>query len=444
MTHLSKFQTLSDWLSHLETAHHKNIDLGLDRVSTVARRLKLIGDRSFDLISGPWLGEAKIITVAGTNGKGSCVAVLTQLLLSQGVSVGGFTSPHLMRFNERIAINNTPCSDQVIIQAFNSIEAARGDISLSYFEFSTLAALLVFKSHNVDYILLEVGLGGRLDSTNLVDTDLAIITSIDLDHTEWLGDSREAIGLEKAGIIRPNRPLVSVVNNPPSSLLTVYDQHSPSYVLNQHFTYRHTNQEEIELTLINHPNLNSTFEINGSPCPPTINLGSPRLPLPSVVAACVAALLVKCLPPPSNLNHVLSSVTLAGRREVRRVNTTEFILDVAHNPAAVKQLAQHFDSASPLTVILGIMKDKDMINIIQTLEQIAHEWYVCDLHDARAAKAKDIIALINKGKAKRFDSVSDACKEALAKQKSTVLVTGSFVTVAEAAHFIDKATMYGS
>ena len=198
--------TLSDWLERLQSQHPVEIDLGLERVSAVAQAMHLVP------------ASMPTLTVAGTNGKGSVVAVLSSVLLAGGLRVGSYTSPHLVSFNERICVNGSPVSDQDLLAAFNTIEAARGDISLTYFEVATLAALWIFREHKVDVQVLEVGLGGRLDAVNIIDADLTIITSIGLDHMDWLGDDRGLIAVEKAGVARPGRPCVVAEHDPPASL----------------------------------------------------------------------------------------------------------------------------------------------------------------------------------------------------------------------------------
>ena len=202
-----RFQTLDQWLAWQETAHRTAIDLGLERVGEVARRLGLTRP------------AAPVITIAGTNGKGSCVAYFEAIHQAAGRRVGAYTSPHLLRYNERVRVAGLPVTDEALCEAFARIDTARGDISLSYFEFGTLAALEVFRQQTVDVILLEVGLGGRLDAVNILDADLALITSIGLDHVEWLGEDRESIGREKAGIMRAGRPVVCGDREPPGAIL---------------------------------------------------------------------------------------------------------------------------------------------------------------------------------------------------------------------------------
>ena len=197
---------LSDWLDRLQSQHPVEIDLGLERVAQVAGRLDLLRP------------EAKTFTVAGTNGKGSVVEVLSSLLAASGLTVGAYTSPHLLRFNERIRISGNEASDRDIVRAFEAIEDARRNVSLTYFEVATLAAMWLFREQGVDAQVLEVGLGGRLDAVNIVDADVAVVTSIGMDHTDWLGDDRGQIAIEKAGIARPARPCVVADLDPPDTL----------------------------------------------------------------------------------------------------------------------------------------------------------------------------------------------------------------------------------
>ncbi len=211
-------KNLQEWLSWQESLHFSAIDLGLDRIRQVATNLGLLQP------------ECPVITVAGTNGKGSTVALLSSLLNEAGYRVGAYISPHILRYNERIAFNGQPADDDFICDAFAAIDAARGDVSLTYFEFGTLAAMWLFVREAVDVIVLEVGLGGRLDAANLWDAEVAIITSIGIDHVDWLGDDREVIGREKAGIARPGKALICGDPEPPSSIAVVADEVGADYI----------------------------------------------------------------------------------------------------------------------------------------------------------------------------------------------------------------------
>ena len=217
--------TLADWLSRLEKLHFKTIDMGLERVKQAAQRLGVIAPGAF------------VFTVAGTNGKGSTSTLIHNVLLEAGYHVGLYTSPHLIQFNERICIDGQICSDQELISAFEAIEATRGEISLTYFEFTTLAAAWIFQRKKLDAWVLEVGLGGRLDAVNIWDPDIAVVTSIDLDHQQWLGENREAIGIEKVGIGRPGKPLVMGDPNPPLSVVEhANSQAMELYLRNREFS----------------------------------------------------------------------------------------------------------------------------------------------------------------------------------------------------------------
>lgn len=216
-----RFQTLTEWLEWQESLHFTAIDLGLDRCLSVAEKLELLAPRH------------TVISVAGTNGKGSSAKMLESILRASGYKTGCYTSPHLIRYNERVQINGEEVSDDKLCESFNRIDRARGNISLTYFEFGTLAALDIFQHAEVDVAILEVGLGGRLDAVNCVDADAALVTSIDIDHVDWLGSDRESIGREKAGIYRASAPAICSDSNPPKSLLKYAENLGASLFLHQ-------------------------------------------------------------------------------------------------------------------------------------------------------------------------------------------------------------------
>ena len=229
---MTQSQSLSDWLSYLEQIHPQQIELGLQRVRTVAERA--------DLIQLPGI----VITVGGTNGKGSTCAMLASILQEAGYTTGVYASPHLLRYNERVKLNGVEVSDQDLCSAFAEIEQKRADISLTFFEFGTLAAFSIFKKYKPDVFILEVGLGGRLDATNIIDADVAVITSIDLDHCDWLGDTREAIAVEKAGIYRSRRPAINGEPQAPASLYATAQKIGASlYSVGEQFSYLATDNE---------------------------------------------------------------------------------------------------------------------------------------------------------------------------------------------------------
>ncbi|MEE4661273.1 MAG: Mur ligase family protein, partial [Halieaceae bacterium] len=290
-------RSLDAWLDYLLTLHPRNIELGLERVASVAERLAL-------LTPAP-----TVVTVAGTNGKGTTTTLVEALALHAGKRVGVYTSPHLLRYNERIRVNGLPVDDRQIVAAFEVIEAARGAVPLTFFEFGTLAALQVFAAQPLDVVVLEVGLGGRLDATNIVDPDIAVITSIALDHQEWLGDTREAIGAEKAGILRTGVPAIIADRDPPDSVL----------------------QRAAELQ-----------------CP--VERWSDRFqsPLqnglrPENVFAALAVARRLGIHPGDAAAEVLAGVTVPGRLQRTSLQGRPVVLDVAHNPHAAAHLANNLD-----------------------------------------------------------------------------------------------------
>lgn len=413
-------KTLAQWLNHLETLHPKNIELGLQRIQEVADRLKL-GDRIKE-------NQSLITTVAGTNGKGSCVATLETLFLNTGESVGGFTSPHFLKYNERIRVNGKDASDKSIIEAFELIEQAREETPLTYFEFGALAAVLVFVEAKVKHILLEVGLGGRLDAVNIFDADVAVLTSIDLDHQEWLGDSREKIGFEKAGIFRTNKPAIVVDSNIPASVLVHGKTVSADLVLKKENLDWQTNADS--WSWLGQDLDNKPLAIN--------NLPIPLLPLPSVAAALQAFLLLGGQIDFEILAKSLSTLSLCGRFQRGVVDGNNIVLDVAHNPAAASHLAKKLNilSAKKVIAVFAVMKDKDYLAIMETLSAEVNEWMLCALPKVeRSATEHELINGLERlgleGKA--FATVQEGYLAAVKRttKDDLILVLGSFHTVAE-------------
>ncbi len=302
--------SLEQWLQRIETIHPEEVELGLERVSSVAERLGLL----------PVLQP--VVTVAGTNGKGSVVAVLEALLSEAGFSTGAFTSPHFLRFNERIRVAGVEVSDTEIIDAFVAIDEARGAVALTYFEFSTLAALVVFKTRNPDILILEVGLGGRLDAVNMVDPSVAVITSIDLDHQAWLGESRGKIACEKAGIMRKSVPVVIADPDPPPELVrrVIGIGASPALYIGKEFSVT-SDQNEWWAVLRDAGGVSRHLERHscGSLLPENIG------------AALQAALLLGVKFSDDCLSRALPKATPVGRRQVRQTGGRNYVLDVAHS-----------------------------------------------------------------------------------------------------------------
>ena len=399
-------KSLPEWLSYIESQHPNNIELGLDRCSAVLAKLNY---------NRP---NEKIFTISGTNGKGSTCTFLTHYLGLKELSVGTFTSPHFVHFNERIAINGEPVADEIICQAFEEIETIRGDIALTYFEFNTLAAIHIFSNAKLDYWVLEVGLGGRLDSVNMIDADVAAVTSISLDHIDWLGDSLEVIAQEKAGIARAGKLLVSGVNQPPASLketaLTIgadFKQKGEDF----HFTIKNDNTW--------------SWQGNGQ----TIS-GLPIPSLPIENAATVLAILSY-----SGfdlefdvLNSLMTSASLTGRYQTLMSNP-EVVLDVAHNPEAALELRRRLRASNKKAIaVCGMLHDKDIANVLSCLKSEFNHWYLADLHAPRGATANQLSQYVDKfdvfsNVASAFDKAIIAAKE----QDALVIVFGSFVTVAD-------------
>lgn len=415
-----RFSQLADWLAWQETLHPKAIDMSLGRVREVARRLdeqlggKLLGKNAE--------GREKRVLVAGTNGKGSCIASMDTLLRSQGLRVGCYTSPHLIYYNERICINGQPVSDASLCNAFAAIDAARAEISLSYFEFGTLAAYWLMAQAQLDFWLIEVGLGGRLDATNIIDADLAIITSIDLDHEAFLGDTRELIALEKLGIARPNSLLICADVNPPQSLLDgVAKLNCPVAWAGEDFYWQ---QNEGVTAFVFGDELN-------------FSAPTPQLPLPSVAAALLACLRLGQLPPLPSLVETVSQLRLAGRWHRFNCQGVDVVLDVAHNPASTQALGTYLQGMSRAFVLLmGMMADKNITGSLAPLTAAGHLFAIA-LPLPRAATAQ---ALAAQAQALGFLSsawsdAQSAIAAALARCKDTgemLVICGSFYTLAQA------------
>lgn len=413
-----KESSLQTWLQWQETLHPSVIDLGLDRIRAVAS--VLFGD-------GFASHQPTTITVAGTNGKGSCVTALAVLASCAGKRVGSFTSPHLFRYNERIRINNEEVSDADLCAAFETIDAARGDISLTYFEFNALAAFWLFRRYAVNLQILEVGLGGRLDAANLLDADIAVITNIALDHVDWLGDTREKIGAEKAGILRKNGKLVYGEVDMPASIRQQIDA------------------LDVELRQVTRQFSCSTgkdgFLWHGlNECGDNVSLMSrlPQLPLPSVACA-LQVLAWLGVWDASGFSQALSDIALAGRMQQIQAHSRDWILDVAHNEAGARFLADRLDQKKmvPVTAVFSAMGDKDLVGILSALKSHVKCWCFFPLPENPRAASLDQLrqaameAGIDHAAMLFLPDAAGAVDAAVAGQQAqTILVFGSFFTVA--------------
>lgn len=405
---------LAGWLAHIEACHPAEIELGLDRLHQVARRLPI------DLS-----GSCRIV-IAGTNGKGSTLAMLDAILRQAGYSTGSYTSPHFLRYNERICLSGVPVDDHALCAAFAAIEAARADIPLTYFEYGTLAALLIFSQQQVDVALLEVGLGGRLDAVNMVDADLALVTTVALDHTDWLGPDRETIGREKAGIFRAGKPALCGDPEPPNSLMAhARELGAPLQV--QGVDFRYTVGTD-------------GWCWEGDGCR-LADLPLPALPLPN--AALVLAALQHFPRPVSEqaIRDGLLGARLKGRMQPVKLGAVDALLDVAHNPEAAGYLARWL-AARPckgeVHLILGMLADKDIEAVVRTLAPEVDVWHPISLDVPRGADRGRLenalrLAAVPAAAIQGGDSVAAAVQDVQSLTPGDrLLVAGSFFTVAQA------------
>lgn len=412
------FNNLNEWLSHLETAHPVGIDMGLTRINRVKDSLGL----HF---------ACPVITVGGTNGKGSTCAFLESILMAAGYRVGCHTSPHLLSFNERARINSQMVSDAQLLQAFSRVEDARCRISdaptLTYFEFTTLAIMDLFTNANLDVVILEVGMGGRLDAVNIVDADCAIVTSIDLDHMAYLGNTREAIAFEKAGIFRSKASAICGDPLPPQTLIDHANAIGTDlWLMGRDYSFEGDKQQwgwhgrGKRFSGLSYPALR----------------GANQLLNASAVIAALMAIRDRLPVSAQDIRNGLALVELPGRFQVLPGKPT-VVLDVAHNPHAAATLAQSMEAMAyhPYTyAIFGAMSDKDIDGVLKPMIDLVDYWYCTDLPTPRAAAAKDLAkriqamgkeALVFSEPGKAFQSALDKAGEG-----DRIMVFGSFYTVA--------------
>jgi dihydrofolate synthase/folylpolyglutamate synthase len=417
-------RSLAEWLTLLEARHPAEIDLGLERVAAVWSAIQQQRRQQGNAISLP-----TAITVAGTNGKGSCLASMQAVALAHGHRIGLFTSPHFLHYNERISVQGQPVDDETIVRAFDEIEAARGDISLTYFEFGTLAALVVFVDADLDLMLLEVGLGGRLDAINIIDADVAVVTSIALDHQAWLGDTRALIAVEKLGIARPSRPLVIAEADGPEGFgRMIAATGAQPFVIDRDF--------KLDLTLdLNLVPDRFSLSLAGAGSKSFEGLPVSGL-IPSNKAAALQAL--SCAGLSLNADKVIAALeglALTGRQQHLVINDCPVILDVAHNPAAAIALAAALPAIKGrYLAVASVLNDKDWPGIVEPLSTIFAEWRVAEISASdRATKAQTLHeVLYNAGlKSSLFESVEEAFKNALTEvdKDDVIVVFGSFHTV---------------
>lgn len=417
--------SLQHWLDWISVSHPQEIDLGLKRVAEVARRLDV-------LVPAPY-----VITVAGTNGKGSSVAMLNEVLRSAGRKVGLYTSPHLLCFNERVQLNGDAVDDQMLVDAFVAIAAAQKDVGLTYFEYATLAALYIFKQADLDVVVLEVGLGGRLDAVNIVDANACLITAIDLDHADWLGTDLEQIGYEKAGILRSEALAFCSDPQAPASVA----QHAQSlacdlYALGRDFDYQVSDTGNWQIHWHD-----KRFQSLGN-LPPVALSGEFQYQN----GAGVVALLMMAAPDlgvspqalESALRQALPQVRHPGRLQSISHQKQHWLFDVAHNPQSVRALAQHLQAHSaPRIAVFAALADKDLLSMIQPMVDLVQHWYLVDLAVPRAMSMTamaDILkqAGVAESRLTCCADMAQALSEVEQSQVTHRLVFGSFITVAQA------------
>ncbi|WP_282164160.1 bifunctional tetrahydrofolate synthase/dihydrofolate synthase [Turicimonas muris] len=413
-------QTLEQWLSFIEHLHSKTIDMGLERMNKMIKKM----DIKFDV---------PVFTVGGTNGKGSICSYLEHILQAQGYKVGVHTSPHLIRFNERAKVNGQYIADEEFCKYFEEVEKARGELTLSYFEYTLLAILKLFQEKHLDAVILEIGLGGRLDAVNTVDPTVSIIASIGIDHTAYLGNTREEIAWDKAHIYRHNKPAICGDKNPPETLISYAKEIGALLEINgkdfegiktgdNSWNYAGPKWKLNDLPL---PSMKGVYQINNA----------------SAALAALEAVEDQIEVDRSSIETGLKTALLSGRFQ-KIQSKPEIIVDVGHNPHAAVQLAETL-KANPIGgktyAVFGMLSDKDREKVCSIMGSCADCWMVCDLPGERGGKAEDLQkCLIKEGVAddqiKIFANVEYGLQNALKTARSTdrILVFGSFVTVSAA------------
>ncbi len=411
-------RTLAEWLAYQQDLHPRAIDLGLERVRAVAARLALL----------PPAGRT--VLVGGTNGKGSTASFLASIAQAHGERVGLFTSPHLWRYQERITIDGLEIEDAPLCAAFEQIEAARGKESLTYFEFNALAALLAFRAGNVDFSVLEVGLGGRLDATNIVDADLAVLCSVGLDHCDWLGSTLESIGAEKAGIFRAGRPVVLGSSDMPVTVGKALSALGCKVL---------TAERDFNWRI--HEDRTWDYQAEGCSCarlPAPVLPGKIQYRNAAVALTAWRVLKFPASPDPIAVAAALRSVRLPGRLQIIP-GPVEWVFDVAHNEAAAQVLAAELRSrptAGRTFIVMGMLEDKDVAAVAAQLAPLADYWLLCTLTGPRGLSAEQLKARLGALRApvELAVDVESATQRAvqLAQAGDRVVVCGSFHTVGPA------------
>lgn len=425
-------RTLGEWLAYLEQLHPSAIDMGLERSQKVLARLAL--------------GKLapRVITVTGTNGKGSTCAFVASMLRAQGLKVGVYSSPHLLRYNERVLIDGQEASDEQLCEAFTAVEAARGEISLTYFEMGTLAAFWLFERAGLDAVVLEVGLGGRLDTVNVIDADLALVTSVGVDHVDYLGDTRELVAFEKAGVFRQGKPALCGDLDPPQPLLDkAAELAAPLYLRgrdfdlassDQHWQWRGVAADGAVVELHDLPLLD--------------------LPMENAALALQAYLLMGLPWDAGQLRQALLATRITGRLDRRALRwqgrAVHLLLDVGHNPHAAEYLARRLvarPAKGRRLAVFGLLADKDLAGVLAPLHGLVDDWAVAPLDTPRSRPASELAdALTNLGATVKSYASVDAALEgqcAQATEDDQILLFGSFFCVAEALQWLERQAPEG-
>jgi len=419
-----RFDNLPEWLEWQEELHFTAMELGLDRCTAVAENMGLLNP------------DFTVISVAGTNGKGSSVTMMESILGNSGYKTGCYTSPHLIRYNERIKLDGVEVSDEMLCESFGRIDHARGDISLTYFEFGTLAALDIFHQANIDVALLEVGLGGRLDAVNCLDADVALVTSIDLDHMQWLGPDRESIGREKAGIFRGDKSAICSDPHPPETVLQYAEEIGATlYIPGRDFNYQlsedHWSWQWDSVIYENLPRpdqYNSCQIQNAAGVLMVLNTLTSKLPIKA-----------------GAIEKGLENFSLIGRFQML-TEGTQIILDVAHNNQSAKMLVHNlkqFPNSGKTHIIIGMLKDKDRNSILSELIEIADYWHTVTISNPRGTDSETIKnELLDLGVTVPISESDTVANTFLKLQKETgmhdrIVVTGSFLSVGDAIKYLE-------
>lgn len=431
---------LAGWLSYIEQLHPKSISMGLERIKLVIERLEL-------------LPQFKIITVAGTNGKGSTCAMLSQIYLQAGYQVASYTSPHLLRYNERVRINGVEASDLDLCKAFAAVEVARqgGDdddeVSLTYFEIGTLAAIWHFCQQKIDIAVLEIGLGGRLDAVNAFNPDCAIVTSVDIDHQEFLGNTRESIGAEKAGVYREGLPAICGDFSPPETLVRHAQKIQADFLcINHAFSYEQHQDcwhfivaDKLRYRLP-FPALAGEYQLANASCA-LAAVEAMQAVLPVRVEAIAAA---------------MQAVKLTGRFQTVSLSP-RLILDVAHNPHAAAALAKNLKAyktaaESKTYAVFAMLSDKDIAGVVKEVKDEIDIWYVAAIQHPRSASVAElvsaILSVVPQANIKTFDSIAQACEHAQkdmqscldADENDKIIAFGSFFSVSDVMQYLSAHT----